>query len=187
VVPIHENYQDYRPPRYARPTIARLLLALPQHYLLGLQSVVLTNAAAIGRGKTRRIQGKKYLRNTCLGWYYPKWKGEPAWIEIVVDNIIAAHLTPSVSFLIYIPIIRDFAFADTLFHEVGHHLDHTIGAPAPSGEAAAESWNRRLMASYLRKRYSYLRHWCFRPLLAIAKALVASVIRRLEAAEKAPL
>jgi hypothetical protein len=160
VVPIHENYKDYQPPRYARSTVARLLSALPQHYLLGLQSVVLTNATAIGRGKTRRIQGKKYLRNTCLGWYYPKWKGETAWIEIVVDNIVAGILRPGVpNFVMYIPILRNYAFADVLFHEVDHHLDHTIAAPAPGGEAAAESWNGRLMASYLLKRYSYLRHW----------------------------
>jgi hypothetical protein len=185
VVPIHENYKNYRPPRYAGPTISRLLSALPQHYLLCLQSVVLTNASAIGRGKTHRIQGRKYLRNTCLGWYHHKWKGEPAWIEIVVDNVIAAHLAPSVSFLIYIPIIRDFAFADTLFHEVGHHLDRTIGSPARGAEAAAESWKERLMVSYF--RYFCKHYWYFVPFVGIAKALVARVIRRREAAEKALL
>ena len=73
----------------------------------------------------------------------------------------------------HLPFMRDIAFAGTLFHEVGHHLDHTIGAPAPSGEAAAEAWNGRLMVfyfSYFRKHY-----WYFVPFLGITKALVARV------------
>lgn len=171
MVPVHENYQDYRPPRYARSTIDRLLSVLPKNYLSGLQSVVLTNATAIGRGKTGRVQGRKYLRNRCLGYYHRRWKGEPAWIEIVVDNIVAAYVPPDMPrFWMHIPILRNFAFADTLFHEVGHHLDHTIGAPARSGEAAAEAWNVRLMVSYFRKHY-----WYFAPFVGIAKALVAEV------------
>ena len=60
-IPVHENYKDYRPPRYVQFTITELLSTLPEHYLSGLQSVVLTNAAALGKGKTGRIQGKKYL------------------------------------------------------------------------------------------------------------------------------
>jgi hypothetical protein len=94
---------------------------LPEHYLSGLQSVVLTNAKAIGKGKTGRVQGRKYLRNRCLGYYHRKrGDGEPAWIEIVVDNIIAAYVTPGMPrFLMHIPCLRDIAFADTLFHEVG--------------------------------------------------------------------
>jgi hypothetical protein len=52
MIPIHESYEDYRPPRYAHSTIAKLLSELPEAYLSGLRSVVLTNASAIGRGKT---------------------------------------------------------------------------------------------------------------------------------------
>src|SRR5437870_2617334 len=38
----------------------------------------------------------------------------------------------------------------------GHHLERTIGAPAPGGQAAAEAWKNRLLCSYLRKSYWYL-------------------------------
>lgn len=157
MIPLYENYKDYRPPRYAYSTVAKLLSKLPQNYLSGLQSVVLTNSTAIGKGKTRRVTGKKYARRQCLGFYHPKRNGEQAWIEIVVDNIVANWFGPAMPrFLPHVPVIRNSAFADTLFHEVGHHLDHTVGAPAPSGEAAADAWQRRLLHTYFRKHYWYL-------------------------------
>jgi hypothetical protein len=171
MVPIYESYEGYRPPRCARSTIAKLLSKLPQQYLSGLQSVVLTNAAAIGRGKTRRVAGKKYVRNECLGFYHAKFKGEQAWIEIVVDNVIASWFGPSMPrFMHRIPVLRNIAFASTLYHEVGHHLDYTIGAPAPGGESAAEAWETRLLVSYFRKHY-----WYLVPFLRVAKAVVARV------------
>ena len=48
--------------------------------------------------------------------------------------MVAGILRPGVpNFVMYIPILRNYAFADVLFHEVGHHLDHTIGAPTLAG------------------------------------------------------
>src|SRR5258708_38923364 len=94
MIPLHENYQGYRPPRYVYSTIAKLLSKLPQQYLSGSQSVVLTNAKAIGSRTTRRVAGKKYARQQCLGFYHPKRNGEQAWIEIVVENIVAHWFGP---------------------------------------------------------------------------------------------
>jgi hypothetical protein len=129
----------------------------------------LTNGDAIGRGKTRRVAGQKYARRECLGFYHPKRDGEPTWIEIVVDNIVESCFGPRMPrFMPYIPVARNLAFASTLFHEVGHHLEHTIGAPAPNGEAAAEAWQKRLLRSYFFKSY-----WYFVPFLGIAKAIAA--------------
>jgi hypothetical protein len=174
VIPISENYEEYRPPAYAYPTIAKLLSSLPDRYLSGLRSVVLTNRKQIGKGKTGRIKGKKHPRYQCLGFYHPEKNGEPPWIELIVDNIIAACFVPGKThFLIHIPVARKLAFADTLFHEVGHHLDCTIGAPARGGEAAAEAWKKRLLSSYFRRRY-----WYLAPFMRIAKALVKLMMNR---------
>src|ERR1039457_4847830 len=71
MIPIYENYKDYRPPRHARSSVTKLLSELPSQYLSGLQSVVLTNATAIGDCKTHRVKGKKYPRQTCRGFYHP--------------------------------------------------------------------------------------------------------------------
>jgi hypothetical protein len=127
---------------------------LPQNYLSGLHSVVLTDSAAIGKGKTRRVSGKKYLRRDCLGFYNSARKGEAASVELVVDNIIAQGFRGRAAVLTPFPFFRETAFARILFHEVGHHLDHTIGAPARTGEAAAEKWCELLLLNYLRTRWS---------------------------------
>jgi hypothetical protein len=176
MIPIYESYEGYRPPHYVYPTIAKLLVCVPSQYLSGVRSVVLTNASAIGRGKTRRVAGKKYARRDCFGFYHPKTNGEQPWIEIVVDNILARWFNRGVSrFLTAIPFVRDTAFAQVLYHEVGHHVERIIGAPAPAGEAAAEAWKERLCGIYFRKRY-----WYLRPLARLVK--VATALKgRLEA------
>jgi hypothetical protein len=62
--------------------------------------------------------------------------------------------------------LSDLILARVLFHELGHHLDATVGAAAPGGEAAAEDWSRRLGRGYIRRRYWWLRPFLdvFRPL-----------------------
>ncbi len=169
MIPVYESYEGYQPPRYAHATVAKLLSKLPPHYLSGLQSVVLTNGLAIGRGKTRRVAGKRYARKACPGFYHPRFKGEQAWIEIVVDNILNEWFGPKMPRLMSrIPVLRNLAFASVLYHEVGHHLEHTMGAPAPCGEAAAEAWEARLLRSYFRKSY-----WYLVPFVGVAKKVVA--------------
>jgi hypothetical protein len=172
MVPIYENYKDYKPPRYAKPAITRLLANLPKQYVSGLESVVLTNAAVIGRGKTHRLSGKKYLRNRCRGWYHPKTNDGQAWIEIVVDNVVATSLLqrgPRV--LSRIPLMQDIALSQTLFHEIGHHLDSTMSSLGRGREASADAWIPRLIRCYFRKRY-----WYLIPFLRPAKAIIDAVI-----------
>ena len=149
---VHENYRNYNPPQGVRSAIEKLLSAVPEEFQAGLVSVVLTNSDSVGKGKTRRVKGRKYRQRSCGGFYHPRHKGERPWIEVVVDNTLGD--TPPL--LLRIPLIRELMLAGTLFHELGHHLDATVGAPAPSGEAAAEAWRKRLSRSYFRKHYWYL-------------------------------
>jgi hypothetical protein len=74
-------------------------------------------------------------------------------VELVVDNILPPAL-PRV--LLWFQVIRDARIAATLYHEIGHHLDSTIGAATRQGEAAADDWQMRLMTLHMRKRYWYL-------------------------------
>jgi hypothetical protein len=173
MLPIYENYKDYEPPRYAKPAITRLLANLPMQYVSGLESVVLTNAPVIGRGKTNRLGGKKYLRNRCRGWYHPKSNDGQAWIEIVVDNVVATsfiHRGPKI--LCRIPLMQDIALSRTLFHEIGHHLDSSMGSLGRGKEASADAWIPRLIRCYFRKRY-----WYLIPFVRPAKAIVDAVIK----------
>ena len=152
MVPVVENYKDYQPPTYVRAAVERLLSYVPPNYQAGLQSVVLTSASAIGKGKTRRVSGRKHHRNECRGFYHPKWKNEQPWIEIVVDNTLRGVWPPAHR----IPMFREFVIADVLYHEFGHHLDLTLGSPARGGEAPANKWSKRLGSRYFRRRYWYL-------------------------------
>ena len=152
MVTVHENYKNYSPPHGVRSSIEKLLSAVPKEFQGGLESVVLTNSGSVGKGKTGRLKGRKYRQQRCGGFYHPRRKGERPWIEIVVDNTVGD--TPSL--ILRIPLIREIMLAGTLFHELGHHFDATVGAPAPSGEAAAEAWRKRLSRSYFRKHYWYV-------------------------------
>lgn len=109
MVRIHEAYRDYDPPRWIRQTVERLLTAITVPSTSELGSVVLTNSATVGAGRTRRV----------------------------------------------------------LFHELGHHLDRTIGAPVRSGEAAADAWRTRLSREYFRARY-----WWFRPIARVLRPVM---------------
>jgi hypothetical protein len=151
-VAVYENYRNYIPPHGVRSSIENLLSAIPKEFLGGLESVVLTNSESIGKGKTYRIKGRKYSRRACAGFYHRRHKGNQPWIEIVVDK--ALNNTPNI--ILWIPAIRAALLSDTLFHELGHHLDATVGSPAPSGEAAAEAWKKRLSKTYFRKRCWYI-------------------------------
>ena len=134
---------------------------------------MLTNAVAIGKGKTIRVKGRKFVRNQCRGFYHPQSKGQAPWIEIIVDNVLYGDLTSASAkdkMLARLPIAQQIVMAQTLYHEIGHHIDKTIGAPAPSGEAAAEAWKERLTVLYLRKHY-----WYIMPLIRLARPIVKAI------------
>src|SRR5262245_59547583 len=105
-------------------------MSVPMEHAGGLKSVILTDSASIGRGKTRRVAGRKYDRNACRGFYHQQWRGQPAWIQLVVDNIVASQ---SPAFL-RVQLVRDQTVADTLYHEVGHHLHFSFGSAARGDE-----------------------------------------------------
>ena len=140
MIPVVDGYKDYLPPRGVRRTIEKLLCSLPKHYISGLESVVLTNAGAVGRGKTTRYGDRKYNLRDCRGFYYGQPANGKPWIEIIVDNIIPDWP----QWVLRVPLIREVLFAPILFHEVGHHLNATIGSIGRGEESAAEEWCERL-------------------------------------------
>lgn len=122
-----------------------------------------SDSASIGRGKTHRVGGRKYHRNNCRGFYNHEWRGQPAWIQLVTDNIVAGYSAS----LLRLQLFRDHAIAQTLYHEVGHHLHETVGLATRGGEEAAEDWSKRLSKIHIRRRY-----WYLRPVILVLKTLV---------------
>ena len=167
---VQEAYKDYEPPTWVRPTVERLLASVPVAYLSQVQAIVLTDAASQTPGKTQRMKGRKFDRRASRGFYHPQQTGSAASIHIVVDNVVAAAPVP---FLLSFRLFREHLLADVLVHELGHHLDVTVGASARSGEAAAEDWRRRLSRRYFRGRY-----WWLRPTAAVLRPVVTWEVKR---------
>jgi len=142
-------FREYVPPSWLRHAVECLLSTVPPGYLLSLSKVVLTDSASIRKGKTQRIKGQKYVARECRGFYLAATERWPASLTVVVDNVFRG--TPS--YALRIPVVREILLAGTLYHEIGHHLERTIGAPARAGEAAAEAWSKRLSRQHLWRRH----------------------------------
>jgi hypothetical protein len=160
-IEIHADYRHYTPPDWVHPTVKRLLASVPAAHLHHLASIVLTECAVATTRKGSRSM-RKNRRGTPLGRYHPAWNSQPAWIEIVVDQVVAELSQKPLANLQF---SRDHAVGRVLFHEIGHHLDRTTGAAARSGEPAAEKWMRTLWRQHARRHYWYLRP--LRPVFAV--------------------
>lgn len=153
-VAVSEVYKDYKPPVNAAGVVRTLIRYVPPKYLAGLGHVVLTNSSGLSH---RRRRKKTWSRKHKLriadarGVYRRRWKGQPAVIEIFVDNTVRTCPRG----LLGVPPIRDLVFADVLYHELGHHI-HTMRPEYREQENVAESWSARLARSFFRRRYWYL-------------------------------
>jgi hypothetical protein len=171
-VAIELVYRDYRPPVDVERVIRRMIELTSPEYLAGLRSIVIRNSGSLNyqrrRSKTRSRRRKVAVRE-CGGLYHQKWKGEPAWIEIFVDNILEGW--PKA--LLWIPLVRDLAIAYVLFHEIGHHVHCTRAPEHREKEDVANKWRNRLMGAYIKKRY-----WYLHPFLRVASWLIRLVVPR---------
>jgi len=169
---VSERYASYKAPRWVLPALECLLGTLPKGHIQDLSSVVLTDSDGVGDGKTGRVRGRKHARRACRGFYHRASKGVPAWIELVVDNTIRS--IPQSALLI--PGMRELVLGEVLYHEVGHHFDATVGAPARSGESAAEAWSARLLRQHIRQRHHVRRAVGY--VMAPAVRVIVSHLRR---------
>ena len=179
MIAIVEDYRDYQPPPSVKRSIERLVSGLPERCHSEIEAIVLTNATAVGPGKTMRRRGRKYLRRECLGFYHYQDRRGKAWIEIVVDN--ALHGFPS--WALKIPSVEQMTLGDVLFHEVGHHLNATVGPLARVEELAADAWRKRLLWAHIRSNY-----WYLLPIMWLAATAGAVLLKRRRAftADRAP-
>jgi hypothetical protein len=165
VVPIHSDLRAYVEPRWMRRAVERLLTSLPAGYYQGLSAIVFTEAV-VARNRRPGRRSRRDRRGTALGRYHRAWNGEAPWIELVVDEILTQLPRP----FDRLPVAREMVVGRVLFHEIGHHLDATLGSVGRTGERGAEAWEDRLSRRYLRKRYGYLR-----PLAPVFKVLARAL------------
>ncbi len=150
---IVEGYKTFRPPFDAAALVARLIDGLPARCGSGLHAIVLTDTASLSRSQRRGRAWsgqKKYHVGHVLGVYHPAWNGEPPWIELFMDKILAGQR------LLTLPIIRELVVSRVLFHELGHHIHYTQEPMHRDREAIADQWQRRLGRRFFRTRYRLL-------------------------------
>jgi hypothetical protein len=154
-IPIYESYGDYKPPRDTVRIVRRFLATVPPEYLRGLGAIVLCSAGSLSRKKRRGkswSRGKKVALKVAYGTYHQKWHGESARIELYVDNIYKRWPR----WVARLPVFSSLLVADTLFHELGHHIHHTILPEFREREEVADEWQKKLMREAVRRRYWYL-------------------------------
>ena len=140
-IDIKEAYRDYQPAINASKAVDQLLTEIPDEYVRGLNCVVLTNLSGQPRrnrlGKTTS-RGRRVSASRVLGRYHRKWKGQPPWIELYVDQIL--RRIPR--WALWVPLIRHIFIGHTLYHELGHHVHLFIRPQYREKEDVADEWGK---------------------------------------------
>jgi len=154
-IAVQESYRNWVPPVKVSRAVTRLLQSVPEKFVAGLGSVVLTNASGLNhsdrRNKTQSA-GRKVRIADAGGLYHHAWRGQPAWIELFIDNIFDGYPKAMLS----LPPVRDLLLGAVLFHELGHHTHKTHAPEFREKEQVADRWQKRFLDSYMRRRYWYI-------------------------------
>ena len=169
---IVESYREFEPPGNFRQTVETLLHYVPQKYLNGLKTIVLTNRGGLSSKERKHkvwSRNRKVRLAECLGSYSRASKSSPAAVWLYVDNIVEA----GISWWSWIPVLRYAVTGEVLYHEIGHHI-HAAHHPVHEGkENVAEDWSSRLSKNFYRKHY-----WYMYPLLRVFARLVLPIFKK---------
>jgi len=168
-IPIHENYGDYKPGVNTRRIVKKLIASIEPEYLQSLGSIVLSSQCHLPRKKRRKkflSRGSKFSTSEIQAYYHAQWRGQPAFIELYIDKILA----PLPFWIRRFPLIGFFTIGKVFFHELGHHIHRTRRPEFKEKEDVADQWSRKLMKSAFRKRYRYAVP-ILRPLLPVLNIL----------------
>jgi len=162
-----------------KASVARLLKGIPEKYISGLATVIIRDSDSLNherrRAKVFRL-GKKVLIRESMGLYHEKYKGEPAWIEIFIDNVLPSYKDrPAFKLLIKFSFMQDVVISKALYHEIGHHINKAIIPEYGERERIADRWEGKLTGYYIMHKYPYLAI----PLIVILwPLLIKRVLRR---------
>jgi hypothetical protein len=154
VIAIYENYGTYKPSVNARKIVEDLLASVDPDYLQGLGSIAISSQTDLPRKKRRQkflSRSRKYEMSNVQAYYQRPWKGQPAFIELYVDKILAG--VPG--FFVRLPMVGFFSIGKVLFHELGHHIHRTKHPEFKEREDVADEWSKKLLKIAVWKRYKY--------------------------------
>ena len=155
MIKIQENYKEYIPHSKISKSVERLVSDLPQKWIAGLGTIILTNTNALNNKRKRqntKYRTREVSLNKCAGWYMKKWDNQPAYIELLVDNIFLDFP----KWLYFSNFFVDYTLGYTIFHEIGHHIHKTQSPEFKEKEDVANKWRDKLTKSYFPKKYWYI-------------------------------
>ena len=168
-VQIEEAYRDFSTPIEVVKIVSRLLNGIPSKYLNGLQSIICTNVSGLNRKRRRQktiARKRKVDVYTSSGLYHQYWKGQPAYIELFIDNIFYPKKSDDIKIPTLVKVIlrllskrsffRDFRLSKTLYHEIGHHIHKTQAPEFAEREEVADEWCEKLQMHYFYRKYWYI-------------------------------
>lgn len=147
-------FQNYTPPFDAEKAVRRLLRIVAANFLWGLHTIVLTNVGALSHNEREQkgLGRRRAPLREGLGYYTRAWKGQPARITLLLDNVEKRWGRSWLRF----GFVRDVVLADLFYHELGHHI-HRLHVPEYEGrENVADKWSKKLWGKFLRHEYWYL-------------------------------
>jgi hypothetical protein len=150
------SFSGYKPPFDPAPIVRRMLDSVPKRYLAGLDAVVLSNASGLSstrRNRKVRSRKRKVGLAAAGGLYHSASQGNPAWIEIFVDNVLRGW---EKGWWLRIPLVREARLSDVLFHEIGHHVHRAVRPEHREKEDVADVWKVRLQRNYNQQRFRWL-------------------------------
>jgi hypothetical protein len=150
-----EFYIDFQPPFDIKGDTEDLLRHVPERYLVGLGSIVITNSGALNRNERNRkllSRKRKVSMSRVRGTYTAATRSESAYITLYADKITDGHT----GWFIKIPLVRHLILSEVLYHEIGHHIDDQHRPEYREKEDIADDWERKLGVTFFRRRYWYL-------------------------------
>ncbi len=131
-----------------------MLRETPQQFFYGLHSVVITNSGALSRKeRDRKTWGRRRVAlGDALGYYSQEWRGEPAHITILLDNLE----TRMGRKWLQVGLVRDIELSEVFFHELGHHIHRVHRPEYAEKEDVADKWSKKFAGRFIRSRYWYL-------------------------------
>lgn len=165
-VKIVEEYYNYRPPVRMYGSVQVLLRNVPEEHLEGLSTITLTNSDYMRKAVPGKYtqEKRRFRAADCRGMY------SSGRIWLILDQICDHDL-----FMI-IPPVRTFFLGEVLYHEIGHHI-HAMQQPGfrKEKEEFADEWRDKLMETFLRQRY-----WYLRGILKLFAPLIRPLYRKLQ-------
>ena len=137
-------------------SLYRIVENIPKMDLIGLNCISVTDKPG---------EWKEHLINAS-GTYFEKTKTAPAYIELYLSRLFA-HINKTESSKLMIP-FQDICLAQTVFHEIGHHVEKTRshGINKKKRETFAKNYEHKLLSRYLTSNAASI-NTCFKNLDAI--------------------